>query len=258
MTRSPLILIVGCLAMATPAHGTEINGRQVALGASSHLTCGQFLALPKEDRDGAESWAYGYISAWQEALLAMAERTGDDLMQTAQGLPVKPPRASKFMADVAALCQEHPATLYVDAIGSMYQTWRKQTEIGRGTGSPPRTAAECSQPPGWQCNAIGQGVGPLPGWHGEADKVTGRTIMIPDNLPAGTALTNARIQVIDLARVWPELSNEERAAINNGTKILDDLYDAVEEPGCREEHYGDTLFCHDVFTRIESSRYAQR
>ena len=69
MTRSPLMLIVGCLAMATPAHGIEIN--RPALGASSHLTCGQFLALPKEVRDGAEAWAYGYISAWQEVLAAL-------------------------------------------------------------------------------------------------------------------------------------------------------------------------------------------
>jgi hypothetical protein len=256
MKRMIPMLIATSWLLAAPAHG----GAWIALGASSHLTCGQFLALPKENRDGAESWAYGYLSAWQEALLAMAERAGDDLMQTAQDLPVKPPRASKFMADVAALCQERPATLYVDAIGSTYQTWRKQTEVGRGTGSPPRPieGAECSQPPGWRCNALGQGIGPLPGWHGEADKVTGRTIMIPDNLAAGTALTNARIQVIDLARMWPELSNEERAAINNGTRILDDFFDAVEEPGCREEHYGDTLFCRDVFTRIERSRYARR
>ena len=62
----------------------------------------------------------------------------------------------------------------------------------------------------------------------------------PGEVP-GTALTNARIQVIDLARMWFELSDEERTAINAGTVILDDLFDTLEEPGCREEHYGDVL-----------------
>jgi hypothetical protein len=39
-----------------------------------------------------------------------------------------------------------------------------------------------SHPPGWDCNQIGQAYGPLPGWHGETDKVSGCTLMMPNNL----------------------------------------------------------------------------
>jgi hypothetical protein len=79
-------------------------------------------------------------------------------------------------------------------------------------------AAECDKPhpPGWACNAIGQAIGPLPGWHGEADKVTGRTIMIPDT-PHGP-LAAARIAVIDMARAWQDLTAEEREAIHRGER----------------------------------------
>jgi hypothetical protein len=113
-------------------------------------------------------------------------------------------------------------------------------------------AFECKQqPPGWDCNAIGQPNRPLPGWHAEADKVTGRTIMIPDNLTPHGPLAQARIQVIDLARAWWDLTDLEREAIQRGDKILDDLIEVIEEPGCRERYRNDTLYCRDTWRRID-------
>jgi hypothetical protein len=114
-------------------------------------------------------------------------------------------------------------------------------------------ALECKlQPPGWDCNAIGQAYGPLPGWHAEADKVTGRTIMIPDNLTPHGPLAGARIAVIDTARAWWDLTNPEREAIYRGEKIIDDFIEVVEEPGCRERYHNDTLYCRDTWKRINA------
>ena len=50
----------------------------------------------------------------------------------------------------------------------------------------------------------------------ETDKVSGRTIMIPDT-PHGP-LAAARIAVIDMARAWQDLTAEEREAIHRGER----------------------------------------
>src|SRR5262249_8130882 len=80
-------------------------------------------------------------------------------------------------------------------------------------------AADCdlSQPPGWVCNQIAQAIGPAPGWHGEADKVTGRTIMIPS---LHGPLAGARIAAIDTARAWSDLTSQEREAIHRGERTI--------------------------------------
>jgi hypothetical protein len=125
MTRFALTLAAS-LMLATPSHGAGrmIDGMVIDLGAASRLTCQQFLALAKPERDGAESWAYGYLTAWQEVLIHMAERNGDDLQTTLRSLAVKPAHAQKFMQDVEATCREHPAHFYVDAITAVYAKWR--------------------------------------------------------------------------------------------------------------------------------------
>jgi hypothetical protein len=89
-------------------------------------------------------------------------------------------------------------------------------------------AFECGlqQPPGWTCDASGQAFGSLPGWHGETDKITGRTVMVPDNLTA-------------------------REAIRRGEIVTDDLFEVVEEPGCRQRHHNDVLYCRDTWKRIK-------
>jgi hypothetical protein len=81
--------------------------------------------------------------------------------------------------------------------------------------------------------------------------VTGRTIMIPNNLTPHGPLAAARIAVIDTARAWQDLTTAEREAIHRGDKIIDDFIEVVEEHGCRERFHNDTLYCRDTWKRVK-------
>jgi hypothetical protein len=109
------------LQMNPDARGGGVEPADVHLGASSRLTCQQFIALENSVREGTMSWAYGYTSAWQEIKALVAEHAGEDPIAV---IAVKPAEGQKFMREVEANCRRSPDDQFVDAISRTYSQWR--------------------------------------------------------------------------------------------------------------------------------------
>jgi hypothetical protein len=66
--------------------GRDLNGTDIYLGNAAQLTCAQFNALDKVERDGAISWGLGFLSGWHGVYIQRAQQGEGTLPEVAAAL----------------------------------------------------------------------------------------------------------------------------------------------------------------------------
>lgn len=90
-------------------HARNLIGRGLLIGASSHLTCGQFNELGKADKDAALSWALGYVSGMATSMVENTRTRGEDISR----LPVKHKfKEAELLAAIKRRCVERPHVFF--------------------------------------------------------------------------------------------------------------------------------------------------
>jgi hypothetical protein len=72
------VFVFVTLLMAGTVHARNSDWPSVLFGASSRLTCGQFNKLGRVEKDGALSWALGYVSGMATSTVEDARTRGED------------------------------------------------------------------------------------------------------------------------------------------------------------------------------------
>jgi len=95
------------LAIVTNVEARNSDWPSFLFGASSSLTCGQFNKLGKNEKEGALSWAFGYVSGMATSDLE-ARRVGDE--RTLFDLDLL--KELKIIAEIKRGCRKRPSVSF--------------------------------------------------------------------------------------------------------------------------------------------------
>jgi hypothetical protein len=116
--RLKFLLCVAAIAAIplAPAHARNSDWSSLLFGASSRLTCEQFNKLGKAEKDGALSWALGYISGMATSAIEDARMHGKSVDDHLDG-DIK---ASDYIAEIKRRCLEQPDATFPLAVEWTY------------------------------------------------------------------------------------------------------------------------------------------
>jgi len=117
------LLLIGVAALFL-ATGTAYarNSSWPLFGASSHLTCGQFNKLGKNEKEGALSWALGYASGTATQIIQSVKGQGYDASDVIE------PRFNglELITAIKRKCLKQPDKSFLSIVNQTYfQMWRE-------------------------------------------------------------------------------------------------------------------------------------
>jgi hypothetical protein len=106
MSARCAVFVLVTLLMAATAQARNSDWSRLLIGASSRLTCGQFNKLGRVEKDGALSWALGYVSGMATSTVEDTRTRGEDISQLPMEHKFKEP---ELVAAIKRRCLERPS-----------------------------------------------------------------------------------------------------------------------------------------------------
>jgi hypothetical protein len=103
------VFVLVTLLMAGTAKARNSDWSGLLIGASSRLTCGQFNKLGRVEKDGALSWALGYVSGMATSTVEDTRTRGEDISGLLMEHKFKEP---ELVAAIKRRCLERPSVSF--------------------------------------------------------------------------------------------------------------------------------------------------